>query len=129
ALALFAVPEMIAGKAIAGGMTGWRLYRTMALAGAAGNVSYQGVQDVGKGEFSGAGTYVVQGGLGAGFGMLGAGGISTADWLATRAIVRSDMAITRSLFEAGPVASEELAPFLQPRGWGGRAGQWWLDQR
>jgi len=56
ALALFAVP---AGVASVLGRLGFGVIASFALSGAASSISYRGVQDVGRGEFSGIEAYVV----------------------------------------------------------------------
>jgi hypothetical protein len=72
AFALFAVPG---GAFSAGGRLGLGIYGSSALAGASATVSFRGVQDVGRGEFSGVGTYIVDATTGAVIGIVVPGGI------------------------------------------------------
>jgi hypothetical protein len=64
--------------------------------------------------------------------LIGRGGTQALDWLATQGMRRSDLAITRMLAQraaAGPLPQGELANFLRPHGWTGRASNWWINRR
>jgi hypothetical protein len=136
-LALFAVP----GGAIAlGGRLGFGFFGSMALAGAAGNVSLRGVQDVANGVPSPPLMYVFDATTGAiigfvvpgGFRLLGRVGTLGFDRLATYGLVRADIAVTERLAEAAakaPLDAVAAQRILNSAGLGARVSTWWLDRR
>ncbi len=52
-----------------------------------------------------------------------------ADNLATRWMVRSDLATTRALARSAPVDAATVEQLIQPRGLTGKAANWWLNRR
>jgi hypothetical protein len=142
AFALFAIPG--AGYAISGRLgLGW--IASSAISGSLATTSFRGVQDVSRGEFSGATVYIfdaVTGAIiavliGGTFVLVGKGmqGTSVAiDNLATRGLHRSEVIISERLAKAASASPKGLdtATVNQISGarpLQGRISQWWLDRR
>lgn len=137
ALALFAVPE---ASFTLGGRMGLGLLSRSAVAGASATMSYRGVQDGARGEFSGVQAYVYDGITGAAIGyvvpggirLVGGGAVRSLDWLATQGMRRSDFAITRIIVDRAarnPLTESELTALLENQGVTGRVAEWWLNRR
>src|SRR5579864_2326521 len=137
ALALFAVPEASVGIA---GRLGLGFYGSMAVAGAASTMSFRGVGDIGRGQFSGVQTYLIDGATGAVIGVVVPGGVKlvgegatrSLDWLATQGVRSSDLAIAETLSQRSvesPVTAGELRELFQSRNLTGKAADWWLNRR
>jgi hypothetical protein len=136
-LALFAIP----GGAISlGGRLGFGFLGSMAFAGAVGNVSLRGVQDVANGAPSPPLMYVFDATTGAiigfvvpgGFRLIGRVGTFGFDRLATYGLVRADIAVTERLAEAAakaPLDAVAAQRILNSAGLGARVSNWWLDRR
>jgi hypothetical protein len=136
-LALFAIPG---GAMSLGGRLGLGFLGSTALAGAAGNVSFRGVQDAANGSLSPPLLYLFDATTGAilgfvvpgGFRLLGQVGTFTFDRLATYGLVRADIAIAERLAEAAaktPLDAAGAQRILAGAGLGGRVSNWWLDRR
>lgn len=136
-LALFAVPG---GAMALGGRLGIGFLGRTALAGAAGNVSFRGVQDVASGAPSPPLLYLFDATTGAvigfvvpgGFRLVGRVGTHSLDKLATYGVARSDIIIAERLAEAAavqPLNAGAAQRILNTAGLGGRVGTWWLERR
>jgi uncharacterized protein DUF4157/LysM domain-containing protein len=137
AVALFAVPEASIGIA---GRLGLGFYGSMAVAGATSTMSFRGVGDLGRGEFSGVQTYLIDGATGAVIGVVVPGGIKligegatrSLDWLATQGMRSADFAIAKTLSQRAaksPVTADELRELFRSRNVTGKAADWWLNRR
>jgi len=137
AIALFVIP----GGAIAlGGRLGIGFLGTTAFAGAIGNVSFRGVQDVGRGEASPPLLYLFDASTGAivgfvvpgGVRLIGKAGTWALDGLATQGLVRADIAITEQLAREAalaPLDAVRAEAILAQTGAIGRVSQRWLQHR
>lgn len=136
-IALFAIPG---GAMALGGRFGIGFMGSMALAGAAGNVSLRGVGDAFQGSLSSPLLYVFDAATGAiigfvvpgGVRLIGRAGTLAFDELATLGIARADIAIARKLAEAAavqPLNAAGAQALLQRQGLAGRVSTWWLERR
>jgi hypothetical protein len=136
-LALFVIP----GGAISlAGRLGIGFMGSMAIAGAAGNVSFRGVQDVANGAASSPLLYLFDATTGAvigfvvpgGFRLIGRAGTFTLDELATWGLVRADIKITERLAQAAaqaPLDALGAQRILDQVGATGQVSNWWLNRR
>lgn len=137
AFALFYVP----GAAYKiGGRLGLGLLSNSALAGASATTTFQGVQDISQGQFSGIQVYIIDAATGAvigvvvpgGIRLIGRAGTTSLDWLATHGMRRSDLAITRIIAEraaSNPLTQGEVVHLMNSRKIGGKMAEWWLNRR
>jgi hypothetical protein len=135
--AIFVVPG---GAMALGGRLGFGFLGSMALGGAAANVSLRGVQDTFNGAASPPLMYLFDATTGAiigfvvpgGFRLIGQTGTLAFDKLATFVLVRADFAIAERLAEAAaaqPLNAAAAQGILNAKGLGGRVATWWLDRR